>query len=64
MADNGSKSKPLPDEYVKHRPASPDEETVGAVQKYAYSDKRKIGITGAVFLILNKMIGTGSAYYP
>lgn len=27
--------------------------------KYAYSDSRKLGITGAVFLILNKMIGTG-----
>lgn len=27
---------------------------------YAYSEDRKIGITGAVFLILNKMIGTGS----
>lgn len=30
-----------------------------AVQKYEYSESRKIGITGAVFLILNKMIGTG-----
>ncbi|KAK0732046.1 amino acid/polyamine transporter I [Lasiosphaeris hirsuta] len=28
-------------------------------QTYAYSDDRKMGITGAVFLILNKMIGTG-----
>lgn len=26
----------------------------------AYDESRKIGITGAVFLILNKMIGTGS----
>lgn len=26
---------------------------------YAYDDSRKLGITGAVFLILNKMIGTG-----
>ncbi|KAI1341319.1 amino acid/polyamine transporter I [Xylariaceae sp. FL0016] len=30
-----------------------------AIQEYAYSDSRKIGVTGAVFLILNKMIGTG-----
>ncbi|CAJ2504681.1 Uu.00g120750.m01.CDS01 [Anthostomella pinea] len=30
-----------------------------AVQQYAYSESRKIGVTGAVFLILNKMIGTG-----
>lgn len=27
---------------------------------YAYDDSRKLGITGSVFLILNKMIGTGS----
>lgn len=30
------------------------------IQQFAYSDSRKIGVTGAVFLILNKMIGTGS----
>ncbi|KAK8044637.1 amino acid transporter [Apiospora rasikravindrae] len=29
------------------------------VQKIAIADSRKIGVTGAVFLILNKMIGTG-----
>lgn len=29
-------------------------------QTYAYTEDRKIGVTGAVFLILNKMIGTGS----
>ncbi|KAI8290864.1 High-affinity methionine permease [Colletotrichum sp. SAR 10_98] len=28
-------------------------------QTFAYSESRKIGVTGAVFLILNKMIGTG-----
>ncbi|KAH7318062.1 amino acid/polyamine transporter I [Stachybotrys elegans] len=33
-------------------------ETVGG-QTYAYTEDRKIGVTGAVFLILNKMIGTG-----
>lgn len=35
---------------------------VGEVKQentYAYDDSRKMGITGAVFLILNKMIGTG-----
>lgn len=39
-----------------------DAAEVGEVQdenKYAYDDSRKLGITGAVFLILNKMIGTG-----
>ena len=30
------------------------------VQRIAISESRKIGVTGAVFLILNKMIGTGS----
>ena len=29
---------------------------------YAYDDSRKLGITGSVFLILNKMIGTGSMF--
>ena len=40
-------------------------EDVGEVQEentYAYDDSRKLGITGAVFLILNKMIGTGSEF--
>ena len=31
----------------------------GAI-KIKYDDSRKLGVTGAVFLILNKMIGTGS----
>lgn len=37
----------------------------GSVQNqevYAYDESRKIGVTGAVFLILNKMIGTGGAF--
>lgn len=36
-------------------------EVVGVVteEKIQYEDSRKLGITGAVFLILNKMIGTG-----
>ncbi|EWC44884.1 hypothetical protein DRE_00943 [Drechslerella stenobrocha 248] len=36
----------------------PDAE-VRAEQSYVFDDSRKIGITGAGFLILNKMIGTG-----
>ncbi|KAK0388951.1 hypothetical protein NLU13_2528 [Sarocladium strictum] len=28
-------------------------------QEFSYTEDRKIGVTGAVFLILNKMIGTG-----
>ena len=38
---------------------SDDSSTIQA-ETYAYSEDRKIGVTGAVFLILNKMIGTGS----
>ncbi|KAL8413266.1 hypothetical protein RB594_004766 [Gaeumannomyces avenae] len=43
------------DSYVVN---DPDSETAG-VQAYAYDEKQKLGVTGAVFLILNKMIGTG-----
>ncbi|ORY61480.1 amino acid permease [Pseudomassariella vexata] len=51
-------------EALASHTASGDNATEGttedqAVQKIAYSESRKIGITGAVFLILNKMIGTG-----
>jgi hypothetical protein len=42
---------------------SPPPEYANAVVQdentYQYSESRKIGVTGAVFLILNKMIGTG-----
>jgi len=34
---------------------------VESAQAFEYSESRKLGITGSVFLILNKMIGTGSA---
>lgn len=33
-------------------------------ETYAFDDSRKLGITSSVFLILNKMIGTGSVYPP
>ena len=33
-------------------------------QKFAFTKDRQIGVTGAVFLILNKMIGTGSEFSP
>jgi len=41
-----------------------DAESAANVQKYDYDQSQKIGITGATFLILNKMIGTGSASTP
>ncbi|KAF5553401.1 high-affinity methionine permease [Fusarium napiforme] len=37
----------------------PDNGSTIDAQNFAYTEDRKIGITGAVFLILNKMIGTG-----
>lgn len=43
------------------------EYSVGEVQdeqQFKVSESRKIGVTGAVFLILNKMIGTGSECAP
>lgn len=60
----GSSDKaPSDDVHVQDKPpVFTDGEEVGEVQEentYAYDDSRKLGITGAVFLILNKMIGTG-----
>ena len=31
---------------------------------YQFKEARKLGVTSSVFLILNKMIGTGSKYIP
>lgn len=39
-----------------------ENDPVGEVVQ-AYDESRKIGVTGAVFLILNKMIGTGSEFH-
>ncbi len=50
------------DDHVHERAAHDTDAEVGEIKeenKYAYDDSRKLGITGAVFLILNKMIGTG-----
>ena len=40
-------------------PPEYEEGVVTQENTYAYTDDRKLGVTGAVFLILNKMIGTG-----
>ena len=60
------KESPKTSDVTAHRGEPDEEAVVGAIeeQKYAFSDKRKLGVTGAVFLILNKMIGTGSMYHP
>ncbi len=46
------------DDPIDSEAASEILESDGA--QYPGSDSSKIGVTGAVFLILNKMIGTGS----
>lgn len=33
---------------------------VQATERYEYDESRKLGIMGSAFIILNKMIGTGS----
>jgi len=44
-------------------PSSPPYNGEGSVQEdnaYVYDDSQKLGYTATVFVILNKMIGTGS----
>lgn len=41
-------------------PPSPSGAQIEEEQQFKLAESRKIGVTGAVFLILNKMIGTGS----
>lgn len=57
---NGGSSDTIKEPEAGVSPQNTDGESITNVQKYEYDDSRKIGITGATFLILNKMIGTGS----
>ncbi|KAI1177036.1 amino acid/polyamine transporter I [Nemania sp. FL0916] len=62
LGSNNSLKEPEGAEPTEHTGASPegtDAESLTNVQKYDYDESRKIGVTGATFLILNKMIGTG-----
>jgi amino acid transporter len=46
--------------HTKQLDGAPEFEAVVEEEKtYSYTDSRKLGVTGSVFLILNKMIGTG-----
>ncbi|KAL2212999.1 amino acid transporter [Sarocladium strictum] len=47
------------DDIVHGGHASPQNGSIIDAQEFTYTEDRKIGVTGAVFLILNKMIGTG-----
>jgi hypothetical protein len=58
---NGEAAPKAINDHVQEKTVQQDVE-VGEIKEentYAYDDSRKLGITGAVFLILNKMIGTG-----
>lgn len=60
------------DDIDRKRPAGKDQVDSEASSQisfddgnsYAHPESRKIGVAGAVFLILNKMIGTGSRSEP
>lgn len=60
-AFDGLRGQPYEDFHNDERfDQSPDNASTIDAQNFAYTEDRKIGVTGAVFLILNKMIGTGS----
>lgn len=52
--DSGHETSPPPPGYVD------DHVSVQTDQAFVYDDSQKLGYTGTVFVILNKMIGTGS----
>lgn len=59
--DSSTTSKNISPSLTRHEgPPSLDEAEVHGEQQFKTPDSNKIGVTGAVFLILNKMIGTGS----
>lgn len=58
-ADVGKTTRPVDDDGSPTPPHYENAE-IQEEKTYAYDDSRKLGVTGAVFLILNKMIGTGS----
>jgi len=58
VVDTGEASQYEPRLKANGHPDS----AVKSQEVYEFSDTRKLGVTSAVFLILNKMIGTGSEY--
>jgi hypothetical protein len=48
------------DHWDTPSPPSYDNASVQEDQAYVYADDQKLGYTATVFVILNKMIGTGS----
>lgn len=45
--------------YAANNDSQSDSE-VQATERYEYEESRKLGIMGSAFIILNKMVGTGS----
>jgi hypothetical protein len=52
--ESGHETLPPPPAYTD------DHVSVQTDQAFVYDDSQKLGYTGTVFVILNKMIGTGS----
>lgn len=54
--ENGSRAKAAP-YYAPHEDI---EEGEVQTERFEYEESRKLGVMGSAFIILNKMIGTGS----
>jgi hypothetical protein len=57
--DSGAAIRPKHDDDDNSPPPEFDTAIVQDENTYQFSESRKLGVTGSVFLILNKMIGTG-----
>jgi hypothetical protein len=64
MGTESDEKAPVRDESLAFQApgdnGAPQEYEVEATERYAYDDSRKLGIMGSAFIIINKMIGTGS----
>jgi hypothetical protein len=60
--DDGAKVVHYANEEASPSPPVYDEGSVQEDNAYVYDDSQKLGYTATVFVILNKMIGTGSKY--
>ena len=48
----------------KRKDGGGDSASIAGEEVYQFDESRKLGVTSSVFLILNKMIGTGSMWLP
>lgn len=58
--DDGAKVVQYATDEAPPSPPTQDEGSVQEDNAYVYDDSQKLGYTATVFVILNKMIGTGS----